>query len=144
CIDNHHATTVTVNGYSVPVQLCDEVHKAQADSHGDFVFDPVMTGAGGAEDAFAEVQMFYHVNRIYDFFKTLGFEELIDSQTNQPGPIQATVNFRIPIDVTSPPANILAAIQQATDVNAPLFAFDNAFFFSAASSSQFLTREHDS
>jgi uncharacterized protein (TIGR03382 family) len=144
CVDNHTTTQVTVQGFTVNVHLCEELHKARADGSYDFLFDPTETSPARDEDEFAEVQMFYHVNRIYDFYKSLGFTQLIDSTTQQPGQIQATVNFRIPVDVTNPPSNILQAIQQASDPHGPLYPFDNAFFVDAASTAQFLTRDRDS
>lgn len=147
CIDNHNTTPVTVQGFTLNVHTCDEIHKAQSSGapEYDFLFDPIDDGSAAAnEDAFAEVQMFYHANRIYDFYRSLGFDTLIDSQTGVPGPLQATVNFRIPIDLRNPPQNLFAAIQQATDPNGPLYPFDNAFFLDAQSASTFLSREHDS
>lgn len=143
CIDNHNLTRVAFNQFAVDVHLCDEIHKARADSRLDFLFDPVAEGtAPQAEDEFAEVQMFYHANRIYDFYTSLGFSGLVPSTGD--GPLQATVNFRIPIDTNHPPTDLISAFQQVQDPNGPLYPFDNAFFVDAASASQILNRERDS
>jgi uncharacterized protein (TIGR03382 family) len=144
CLDNHHTTRVTASGFTLDIHTCDEIHKARADANFDFLLDPDDTSAARTEDAFAEVQMFYHVNKIYDFFRSLGFDTLIPSVAGRPAQLQATVNFRLPIDIMNPPQNLLQAIMQAQDPNGPLYPFDNAFFIDAASASEFLERERDS
>jgi hypothetical protein len=91
--------------------VCDWVYKAQADPSGDFIYDPLdpsecpnITGSGNVDsnpalracfeknmrDEFAETHTFFHVNRIYNLFRSYGFTEL---KTN---PILVGVNAKFP------------------------------------------------
>jgi MYXO-CTERM domain-containing protein len=81
------------------------------------------------EDAFAEVQMFYHVNRVYEFFRTFGFTNL------ETRPLTAVVNQRLPIDLRDPFGSLGAAActNGVPQAGHQLFAFDNAAFTPDAS-----------
>jgi hypothetical protein len=88
--------------------LCEMVFTTQADSNGDFPAQPMdpaecvnLAQSGTQEDLdacfeknaydeFAELMMYYHANKIYDYFRGMGFSELVVS------PIVAGVNLKIP------------------------------------------------
>ncbi|MBI5528609.1 MAG: hypothetical protein HY897_19945 [Deltaproteobacteria bacterium] len=88
--------------------LCEMVFKTQADGNGDFLAQPLdpaecvnlaQTGTQeeldacfekNAYDEYAEVAMYYHANKVYDYFRGMGFSELVVS------PIVAGVNLKIP------------------------------------------------
>jgi uncharacterized protein (TIGR03382 family) len=145
CIDQHGTTHIDLGGFALDVHTCSEIPKAQADGSFNFLFDPVLDGSSaGNEDTFAEVQMFYHVNRVYDFFRGFGFSGLVPSLPGAPSQILATVNFRVPIDTSNPPSNLTAILAQLTNVNGSLYPFDNAFYLSAASAQMLLPRDRDS
>ena len=67
CIDKQ--TTKTF--YGITVHSCELEQHAQADSNGDFT--SYTKGSDTApEDSYAEVSMFYHVSKAYDFLQALG------------------------------------------------------------------------
>ncbi len=133
CLDLHETTTITYLGITLALHTCSEVQKATADGSGDFVFTPDPLAP---EDDFAEAQMYYSVERAYDYYNSLGFDLLNEV------PIPATVNFRAPIDVYG--AVDLAAIMAATDPYGVLYPFDNAMFVEAGNLLDILTRPDDS
>jgi MYXO-CTERM domain-containing protein len=112
CIDQKH--TATIMGLSVHV--CDLLQTATPDANGDFLDPP---GADTApEDTFSEIEMFYHVNRAYDFFRT--FASKLDVNAGQP--IPTISNLRIPQGFDT------LDLAKLMDVNLPLAPFQNAFF----------------
>lgn len=143
CVDRNTTSPVSFGGMRFNVHLCEEIHKAAANGSGDFVADPILSGDGRDEDDFAEQMMFYHAHRIYDFFRTLGFETLTPSRGSNPQ-LHATANFRIPIDFNNIPQNILEILQLISNPNGMLFPFDNAFFLAAEAADGFLQRSADS
>ena len=69
--------------------VCEEVEiQATPDEQGDFHFEP---DAMGADDPFAEVQMFWHLDRVAHFFEDeFGFRTMQGFQTRA---VQGIVNF---------------------------------------------------
>jgi Zn-dependent metalloprotease len=143
CVDNHTTTPVSFGGTSFNVHLCSEIHKAEANGSFDFLFDPVTASPGRDEDEFAEQMMFYHAHRIYDFFRGLGFDELTPSVGSN-AQLQATANFRIPLDLANPPSDFLTILSVVSNPNGTLYPFDNAFFLAADGAQGFLDRSVDS
>ncbi|MFT3773485.1 MAG: MYXO-CTERM sorting domain-containing protein [Minicystis sp.] len=112
CIDQKHTTSIM--GFNVHV--CDLLQTATADANGDFLDAPGTDTA--PEDTFAEISMFYHVNRAYDFFH--GFDDKLDVNAGQP--IPTISNLRIPQGFDT------FDLAKLGDVNLPLAPFQNAFF----------------
>ncbi len=108
---------------------CTHVQGAQATAAGDFLSIQRPASDLDGEDQFAEVQMFFHVNRVSEFFRDLGFGGLDDQ------PLTAIVNQRIPIDL----ADLFGSIGAATCTNGvppaghQLYKLDNALFTSDGS-----------
>lgn len=94
CIDNRHCSTFETGFGTYNIHFCDIMPVAAADENGDFT---ALTYGSDTEpeDPFSEVQMFYHVGKVYDFFRGFGFESLTST------PLTAVVNLRIPsLDVS--------------------------------------------
>ena len=70
-------------------RFCESLPLAHADENGDFIYDRPASDTA-TEDAFSEVQMFYHATRGLDFFHGLGFLGLTEQ------PMMAMVNLRMP------------------------------------------------
>ncbi len=123
--------TINIMGF-VDIPICSQVATAAA-VDGNFIFDPMdpnncgFEAEGSTEDKFAEAHMYYHVEKIYEYYQDLG--EYIDS-SNPPftdlqmvkdgGKLRSIVNFQT-IDLSD-----LGALMQPGPK--PLVAFDNAFF----------------
>jgi hypothetical protein len=98
-----------------PIHVCELQQTAMPDANGDFLLP--FPGDTAAEDPFSQVQMFYHTNRAYDFFR--GFKPTFDVNPNISSPMTAISNLRVP------DFNDFANIG---NVNSPLVPFQNAFF----------------
>lgn len=116
CLDDHERVTLD-DMYSIHV--CTERTNAFADSNGDFLFEPVLDPFDdrGNSDPFAEAHGYYHVMQAYEFFRSLGLEE-VGSR-----PLPVTVNYRYPFGYSD-----LATWENAQDPYGLLFPYDNAFF----------------
>ena len=113
CIDTNSCRDI--DGSSV--HFCDDVATATANGSGHFT-DYVFESDTETEDAFAEVQMFYHVNKVYEKARSLGGFEVTDAQ-----PLTALVNFRAP---SFAPASECTSLTY--DGSEALVPFDNALF----------------
>ena len=91
CIDNKNCFEITIPGVGlVNVYFCDQIPAATTNADGDFT-DYWFVSDNEPEDEFAEVQMFYHVNKVYAVARSLGgFTDLNEK------PLAAMVNFRMP------------------------------------------------
>jgi MYXO-CTERM domain-containing protein len=119
CVDNGNCIPVM----GINVHFCDFVSTATVNPTGDFL-DLVRPPTDlEPEDAFAEVQMFWHANRGYQFFRGFGFTQL-----NQ-HPMQAMANLRIP-DLNDLAGAICLG---STTTPGGLVPIDNAAFFAAGS-----------
>ncbi|MBI5479637.1 MAG: hypothetical protein HY906_12310 [Deltaproteobacteria bacterium] len=129
CKDNHNTIPLTFLGQTFNVHMCDELSTVVRDGNGDYLYDPPATDAWGPdpattpadEDPFSEVQMYYHVLQAYSYFQA--FANPAFTQLDHK-PIQATVNFRIPIDYTTGGLDF----NNLTNPNGVLYAFPNAMF----------------
>ncbi|MFO0760882.1 MAG: MYXO-CTERM sorting domain-containing protein [Byssovorax sp.] len=114
CIDKHSLKSIP--GFPIKIHSCDLLQIAAPDANGDYPIPP--GGDTDPEDAFAEVSMFYHVNRAYDFFR--GYDDKLD--VNAGTPIPTVSNLRLPDGYqTQDPSKL-------SDPNLPLVPFQNAFF----------------
>lgn len=115
CIDKKNVKDVNF-GVPVQVHVCDLMPTITPDSSGDYLDVTPVPVPGGAEDKYAELSMFYHTNKVYQFVKGAGFP---DSKVIQ---INAVANLRIPQGINS----FDTAKMKNPDL--PLAPFDNAFF----------------
>ena len=136
CIDEHQLTPISIMGYNLNVHMCTEKSTAVRDGNGDYLYDPVTPDTWGAdpatapadEDLFSEVQMYYHVMQAYAYFQAFanpGFTELDDK------PIQATVNFRFPIDYEAGVPDMATLLTVVQDPNGVMYPMPNAAYMPA-------------
>jgi len=137
CIDLHEKVK--------NIHYCSQVQTAFGDGNDDFLYDPRLTDGGlddlNAEDRFSEVQMYYHVNVVYDFFRSLsdrarGTDYPVDGDEwggMKSVPLLATVNFRIPVKMAAWQNPSLQDLLKATNANGPLYPFENAMFMPGGS-----------
>jgi MYXO-CTERM domain-containing protein len=104
CKDNHHTTPMTFGGSSYNIHTCDEISTVVRDGNGDYLqYQPVVPDTWGPdpatapadEDPFSEVQMYHHVMTAYSYFQAFANPDFAELDAK---PIQATVNYRLPID----------------------------------------------
>lgn len=116
CIDK--GTVSNVFG-QVKAHHCDLEQLAVADElNGDFLTH-VYDSDTAAEDTYAEVAMFYHLNKVYDVLTGLGMEPL------QWSPLNGVVNLRMPQGFDN------FDLVKLADGELPLVPFDNAFYAGA-------------
>ncbi len=114
CIDKH--SLVSIPGLPIMIHSCDLLQIAAPDANGDFLTPPA--DDKDPEDTFAEISMFHHVNRAYDYFRA--FDAKLD--VNAGKPVLTVSNLRIPDGLqTQDPAKL-------SNPNLPLVPFQNAFF----------------
>jgi len=129
CKDLHHTVPLNLGPQTINVHLCDEIPTVTRDANGDYLYDPPSPDAWGSdpqtapadEDSFSEVQMYYHIMKVYGYFRSFGNPEFRDLDAK---PVQATVNFRIPIDTSSGSIDYTNLMNP----NGTLYPFTNAFF----------------
>jgi MYXO-CTERM domain-containing protein len=93
CVDQGQCTNVDIGmGLAFDVHVCTMTNIAKASTGGDFLDFGRPSDDSDPADGFSEVQMFFHVNTIYAFFRGLGFDRLIDQ------PLTSVVNLRAPVD----------------------------------------------
>lgn len=120
CVDSRMCRKMATPLGEFDVLWCDEAQLAASDGPtGDFLAITRPAADTAVDDAFAEVQMFWHVSRIYDYFRDLGFDTLPER------PLSAVVNFRIPDVANLPSALCQDGVPQASG---RLVAFDNALY----------------
>jgi hypothetical protein len=146
CVDYHELVDLDLKEMEIPglesiqVHFCSEVQTAHADENGDFFFSDWRDGDGNfydlnPVDKFAEVQMFYHVETIYDYFMSLmddyeGTGIAQDLEGLAMKPLVATVNFKLPINTNDPGAftDLMGMLASLSDPNGKLYPYDNAAF----------------
>ena len=123
CVDTGECRSVP--SHSVELHWCDESPIATRNATGDFT-DHGFVDHRAVEDAFAEIQLFYHTTRGLQVARSLGgFNNLATR------PMRAIANFRLPV------SNPLATSfdQTCTDgiytEGEPLKRFENALFLPA-------------
>ncbi len=120
CVDESTCAFLSIPGFGDAwVHFCELVPTATINGDGDFT-DYFFTTDTEAEDPFAEVQMFYHVNKVYAVARSLGSFTNLDER-----PLTAMVNVRIPpLDLTS----LLECNEAVYTGTGELQPFDNAAF----------------
>jgi len=116
CIDNKTVKNINMGGFSLDVHVCDLEHTAVRLVDGSFNYEPDPDKA--PEDEFAELSIFWHANRAYEFFRT--FDPELD--INDGKPLTTVANLRIPQGFNGFDLNKLK------DPELPLQPFSNAFF----------------
>jgi MYXO-CTERM domain-containing protein len=112
CIDNGTVDEVFGN---IKAHHCDLEQHATADEFGDFLAH-VYTGDKLEEDTYAEVAMFYHLNKVYEVWMGLGLDPL------ETQPLPGIVNLRMPQGFDTFDTTKLA------NGELPLVPYDNAFY----------------
>ncbi|HEY3353176.1 MAG TPA: hypothetical protein VGQ83_08020, partial [Polyangia bacterium] len=125
CIDKHHTVALNLGGFTLNAHMCDEIPAAAPDANGDFlqyepVLEPWSATSAANEDSYAELSMYWHVNKVYAYFQAFADPRFAELDAK---PIQATVNFRIPFD----PAGGLN-LTEIQNPNGTLYPLDNAMF----------------
>ncbi len=90
-----HVEVFNCTGSSADMRCDNQQHLAQPDADGNYLIEPI--GANDPklpDDAFVEVQAYYGINRMYDFFVDVGFT---------PDFINVGVNYKMP-DASGPNA----------------------------------------
>ncbi|MDW8251089.1 MAG: MYXO-CTERM sorting domain-containing protein [Myxococcales bacterium] len=116
CIDEKEVKDINFGGFNLKAHICSLLQKAEADENGDFLIDPPASDTE-PEDAFSEVSIFYHTNRMLERIRSYApnFEA-------QSGAIEAIANLRIPQGFDT------FDLAKIGDPNLPLQPFQNAFF----------------
>ncbi len=138
CPDYHQTTPMDLSSMGlgeVNMHLCSEVQTAFADADDGFFYAWEGDNHGlndlDGEDKFAEVQMFHQVSTIYDYFLTLMDDHPESGSYDWAGhevmPLMATVNFKLPIDMSQGMPD-MEDFANAANPDGELYPFDNAFF----------------
>lgn len=112
CID----TKKTKNFMGFPIHVCELLQTVVADP-GTLDFSTAPGGDTDAEDSFAELHIFTHTQRAYDFFHVFDPNFKV-----QAAPLDAVANLRVPQGLDT------FDLQKMGDPNLPLAPFQNAFF----------------
>ena len=138
CVDLHEVVHITFMG-DMDLHMCSQIQATHGDENNDFIYSPRTKDGDldelNPEDKFTEVQMYYHMNKIYDFF-----DDLSDRAKGNDNPVQgdewtgmavapmmATVNFQLPFSMTGGMPSP-ADLEKAADPYGELEPFDNAMF----------------
>lgn len=116
CIDNKTVKKINMGGFSLDVHICDLEHTAVRLEDGSFNYEPAEDTA--PEDEFAELSIFWHANRAYEYFRT--FDPELD--INGGKPMTTVANLRIPQGFNG------FDLDKIKDPELPLQPFSNAFF----------------
>jgi hypothetical protein len=136
CADYHQTVPLDLSGMGLPIDkidahMCTEVQTASADADGGYFYEWEGDNYGlddlNPADKFAEVQMYYHVGYVYDYFLALMDGLPQDWQGHPEPPLRATVNFQIPFNMSGGMPSLEDLLGMA-DPNGPLYPFDNAMF----------------
>ncbi|MBK7401686.1 MAG: hypothetical protein IPJ34_36890 [Myxococcales bacterium] len=109
CIDKK--AVKDISGF-IKVHVCDLVRTVTPNAGGDYTDIKPLEGD---EDVYAELSMFHHTSRVYNYVKTLGFPEAPDA-------VNAIANLRVPAGFNTFDTTKMA------NPDLPLARFDNAFF----------------
>lgn len=121
CVDKKAKRPVSFGGFTLDLHVCDVAPTAAADANGDFIYTPVDDKSEASKaDPFAEVSIYFHTARAYDFFR--GLDGRPDAQVAASKPLSAVANLQVPAGVQT------GDFSRAGDVNIPLEPFSNAFF----------------
>ncbi len=120
CIDKKSVKKVNF-GVSLDVHTCDLVATVapDEDGSGDYL-SVVPEGDKAPEDSYAELSMFYHTERVFEFVKAKGLPE------SKIATVTAVANLRIPQGFQT--ASGTPDFSKIGNPELPLVPFDNAFF----------------
>lgn len=119
CIDNKSVKYINMMGFAIEAHLCDLEHKALRLPDGSFDYEPAADTA--PEDEFAELSIFWHANRGYEFFRE--FDPNLE--LNGGKPLTTIANLMIPQGFGGPSGMDFNKIK---DPDLPLQPFSNAFY----------------
>ena len=137
CPDLHETVEFTMIPGVDKLHMCSMVQTTSGDTNNDFLYSPRLSDGGlddtNPNDKFTEVQMYYHVTKIYAFYYNLSD---IAKGTSHPVsgsewkgmaaiPLLGTVNFQLPFPMTG---GIPSDFTEAMDPNGKLYPMDNAMF----------------
>jgi MYXO-CTERM domain-containing protein len=118
CVDTHAVKTVNYMGFNAPVHVCEMQQNAEADATtGDYTQYEIEDQTAGG-DPYAEISIFYHVSKAYEFFK--GFEPTFELESTSK-PLFLISNLMLPAGISTFDLTSMA------DPDLPLEPFDNAF-----------------
>ena len=116
CIDHHEAKDVTIGFGTFKVHVCALERTVKPNAAGDYT--DIAPGTGHeAEDPYAELSMFFHTNKAYEFARSIG---LPSTETIQ---VTAVANLRMPDGYYSGPD-----LKRMANPDTALLPFDNAFY----------------
>jgi hypothetical protein len=122
CIDRKTTRSLPWDGNLVAIHTCELEQRVQADGFGDFRAQPFDTidDARSKDDDYAELSVYYHASRAYDYFRRLRGDMSARVVTSATLPLIA--NLQLAHGLTS------GDMRSAADRNLPLEPFQNAFF----------------
>ena len=121
CVDRKEVRDLSFSGFKLKVHVCSLAQLAVPNAAGAFVYAPKdVPDPGAAEDEYAEVSMYYHATRAYEFFRKL--QGVADAQVVADKPLRTIANLRLAAGIQT------GDIASAGDPNKPLEPFQNAFF----------------
>lgn len=117
CVDTQTVKSVSYMGFNVNVHVCEMQQNATADgTTGDYAQYELEDHTSGG-DPFAEVSIFYHTAKAYDYFKTFDPTFELESSSN---PLFLISNLMLPAGLSS------FDLDKMQDPNLPLEPFPNA------------------
>ena len=122
CPDNDTCISVNAGAFNVEIAMCDPQAMATA-VNGSFAHIERPTLDTDVDDEFAEVQMYYHVRKVYDFVRELYGDPNLKLDA---WPLTAVTNFRVPDFGAIQSYVCTGGVPLNPDL--PLVAFDNAAF----------------
>ena len=117
CVDMQTTKTVNYSGFNVEVHVCEMLQNAEADATtGDYTQHVLEDHTSGG-DPHAQVAIFYHAAKAYDFFKTFDSAFELEDTSN---PLFLVANLMLPAGLMDFDLTAMA------DPNTPLEPFANA------------------
>ena len=118
CVDTHAVKTVNYMGFNAPVHVCEMQQNAEADATtGDYSQYAIEDETAGG-DPYAELSIFYHAAKAYDFFK--GFEPTFELESTSK-PLFLISNLMLPAGIST------FDLTKMADPDLPFEPFANAF-----------------
>lgn len=117
CVDMQTTKTVNYSGFNITVHVCEMIQNAEADgTTGDYTQHTLEDHTSGG-DPHAQVAIFYHAAKAYDFFKTFDPDFELESSSN---PLFLVANLMLPAGLMD------FDMTKMADPNTPLEPFPNA------------------
>ncbi len=115
CIDHHTTKTVTFGLGTFTVHVCELDRTVKPNSTGDYT-DIAPASDTAEEDSYAELSMFFHTNKAYEFAKSIGLPSAKLPQ------VTAVANLRMPDGYST------LDLTRMANPSTKLLRFDNAFY----------------